>query len=43
MKGGMQFADDTDPVSGYISLYGNSNGNKQKNLQFKKKESSNTF
>ena len=38
MKGGMQFADNTDPVSDYISLYGNSNGNKQKKLQYKKKE-----
>ena len=38
MKGGMQFADDNDPEYGNISLYGNSNGDEQKNLQFKKKE-----
>ena len=38
MKGGMQFADDKPPEYGDISLYGNGNGDEQKNLQFKKKE-----
>jgi hypothetical protein len=49
MKGGMQFFDSDPPKYDYISLYGNGDGDgdgdgdEQKNLQYKKKKSSNTF
>jgi len=37
MKGGMQFADDKPPDTGYISLYGDGDGDEQNKLQYTKK------